>query len=91
MRADVGPVDQDRVSVESGLSGISAGLVEAGNRLASRTSDRTLLGETFDAAEQNRSWSLRAAWVPASNDWRARLRTAIGTCSRIISPSRRAN
>ncbi len=72
MRADIVPADQDRISLESGLSGIGAGLVEAGNRLASQTSDRALLGETFDAAEQDRSWSLRAL-LPAANDWRARL------------------
>jgi len=72
MRADIVPVDQDRVSLESGLSGIGAGLVEAGNRIARQTSNRELPGETFDAAEQDRSWSLRAL-LPASNDWRARL------------------
>jgi tetratricopeptide (TPR) repeat protein len=72
MRADVVPADQDRISLESGLSRVGAGLVEAGNRLARQTSDHALLGETFDAAEQDRSWSLRAL-LPASNDWRARL------------------
>jgi CHAT domain-containing protein/tetratricopeptide (TPR) repeat protein len=72
MRADIVPADQDRISLESGLSRVGAGLVEAGNRLALETSNRALLGETFDAAEQNRSWSLRAL-LPASNDWRARL------------------
>jgi CHAT domain-containing protein/tetratricopeptide (TPR) repeat protein len=73
MRADIVPADQDRISLESsGLSRIGAGLIEAGNRLARQTSDRVLLGETFDAAEEDRSWSLRAL-VPASNDWRARL------------------
>ncbi len=72
MRADIVPADQDRISLQSNLSRIGAGLVEAGNRLASQTSDRMLLGETFDAAEQDRSWSLRAL-LPASNDWRARL------------------
>ncbi len=72
MRADIVPADQDRISLESGLSQVGAGLVEAGNRLARQTSDRALLRETFDAAEQDRSWSLRAL-LPASNDWRARL------------------
>ena len=72
MRADIVPADQDRISLESGLSPIGAGLVEAGNRLARETSDLALLAETFDAAEQDRSWSLRAL-LPASNDWRARL------------------
>jgi len=72
MRADVIPADQDRISLQNGLSGISAGLIEAGNLLARQTADRALLRETFDAAEQDRSWSLRAL-LPASNDWRARL------------------
>jgi CHAT domain-containing protein/tetratricopeptide (TPR) repeat protein len=72
MRADVVPADQDRVSMENGLSRIGAGLVDAGNRLAQTTSDHTILKATFDAAEQDRLWSLRAL-VPASNDWRTRL------------------
>ncbi len=72
MRADIVPADQDRISLAGGLSKIADGLVEAGNRLALQTSDRALLAETFDAAEQDRSWSLRAL-LPASNDWRARL------------------
>lgn len=72
VRADIVPADQDRISLESGLSHIGDGLVEAGNRLVRQTSDRALLSETFDAAEQNRSWSLRAL-LPASSDWRARL------------------
>ncbi len=71
-RVDIVPADQDRISQASGLSRAGAGLVEAGNRLALQTSDRALLGETFDAAEQDRSWSLRAL-LPASNDWRAHL------------------
>jgi CHAT domain-containing protein len=37
-----------------------------------QASDPALLDETFDAAEQDRSWSLRAM-LPVSNDWRARL------------------
>lgn len=72
MRAEIVPADDDRVSLESALSRVSAGFVEAGNRLARRTSDRALLKETFDAAEQDRIWSLRAL-VPAADDWRARL------------------
>ena len=72
LRADIVPADQDRVSLESGLSPVEAGLVESGNRLALRTSDPALVRDTFDAAEQNRLWSLRAL-VPASNDWRTRL------------------
>ena len=72
MRADIVPADQDRVALEGGLSRVAAGLVDAGNRLAQKTSDATLLRETFDAAEQDRLWSLRAL-VPAPNDWRTRL------------------
>ena len=72
MRADVVPADQDRVTLEGGLTRVAAGLVNAGNRLAQQTSDATLLRETFDAAEQDRLWSLRAL-VPAPNDWRTRL------------------
>jgi CHAT domain-containing protein len=72
MRADIVPADQDRVTLEGSLSRVAAGLVDAGNRLAERTSDRALLRETFDAAEQDRLWSLRAL-VPSPNDWRTRL------------------
>lgn len=73
MRADIVPADQDRISLESsGLSRVGAGLVEAANRLARQTSSRALLREAFDAAEEDRSWSLRAL-LPSSNDWRAHL------------------
>lgn len=72
MRADIVPADQDRIALEGGLSRIAAGLVESGNRLVQQTSDSALLRETFDEAEQDRVWSLRAL-VPASNDWRSRL------------------
>jgi tetratricopeptide (TPR) repeat protein len=72
MRADIVPADQDRVALESGLSSVIEGLVEAGNRLAQSTGNRRILRETFDAAEQDRMWSLRAL-VPSPNDWRSRL------------------
>ncbi|MDQ1472941.1 MAG: hypothetical protein QOJ99_4421, partial [Bryobacterales bacterium] len=72
MRADIVPADQDRVALESGLSDMYEGLVDAGNRLARQTGDRTTLQETFDAAEQDRLWSLRAL-VPSPNDWRTKL------------------
>lgn len=72
MRADIVPVDQDRVALENGLSRIAEGLVETGNRLARRGADRRLLRETFDTAEQDRLWSLRTL-VPEANDWRTRL------------------
>lgn len=72
MRADIVPADQDRVSLESGLSAVIEGLVTAGNRLARQTGDNRLLRETFDAAEQDRIWSLRAV-MPSPDDWRGRL------------------
>jgi CHAT domain-containing protein len=72
MRADIVPADQDRIKLESGLSMVLQGLVDAGNRLARQTGDRAVLEETFDAAEQDRLWSLRAL-VPSPNDWRSRL------------------
>jgi tetratricopeptide (TPR) repeat protein len=74
MRADIVPADQDRVTLEGSLSRVAAGLVDAGNRLAVKTANVALLRETFDAAEQDRLWSLRAL-VPAPNDWRTRLPT----------------
>ena len=54
------------------MNRVDAGLVEAGNQLASRSADGRLLDETFAAAEQDRLWSLRAI-VPEPNDWRTRL------------------
>jgi len=72
MRADIVPADRDRTALESGLSRVAAGRVDAGNRLAQQTSDKAFLREAFDAAEQDRLWSLRAL-VPSPNDWRARL------------------
>ena len=75
MRADIVPADQDRIALENGLSRVAAGLVDAGNRLAQQTSDPALLRETFDEAEQDRLWSLRAL-VPAPDDWRTRLPNA---------------
>jgi tetratricopeptide (TPR) repeat protein len=73
LRADVVPADSDRVAMESGgFSRVPAGLVEAGNRLGRETGDPKYLEETFDAAEQDRLWSLRVL-VPSQNDWRTRL------------------
>ena len=72
MRADMVPADQDRVTLESGLSEVVEGLVDAGNRVVRKTGDRGVLKETFEAAEQDHLWSLRAL-IPATNDWRARL------------------
>ena len=72
MRADMVPADEDRVAFESALSVILEGFIESGNRLASQTGDRATLEATFDAAEQDRLWSLRAL-IPAANDWRTKL------------------
>ena len=73
MRADIVPADQDRVTLESSdLSSVLEGLVDAGNRQARKANDPKVLRETFDAAEQDRMWSLRAL-VPSPNDWRSRL------------------
>ena len=72
MRIDIVPADQDRVSLENYVNRIFEGLVDAGNQAASATGDKALLAETFDAAEQDRLWSLRAL-VPEANDWRSHL------------------
>lgn len=72
MRADIVPADQDRIALESRVSRVFEGLVDAGNRLAITSSDKAVLAETFDAAEQGRLWSLRSL-VPAADDWRSRL------------------
>jgi len=72
MRLEMVPADQDRVRFESGLGDVMEGLVDAGNRVARQTGDAAVLRETFDAAEQDRLWSLRLL-VPTPNDWRARL------------------
>ncbi len=72
VRADMVPADQDRVTLSAGLGGLMEGLVHSGNLLATRGNDDSLLRETFDAAEQDRLWSLRAL-VPNGDDWRTRL------------------
>lgn len=72
MRADVVPVDHNRIALETGLSLVMEGLVDAGNRVARESGDRTILKETFDAAERDRLWSLQAL-VPSTGDWRTRL------------------
>ena len=73
MRSDVVPADADRVASENrSFSRVSAGLVEAGNRLHQDTGDRKYIDETFEAAEQGRMWSLREL-VPSGHDWRSRL------------------
>ncbi len=64
MRAGIVPVDEDRIGVENRINGIFRGLVAAGNRLSAETHDKALLSETFDAAEQDRLWSLRSLIGP---------------------------
>ena len=71
MRADMVPADQDRVSMEQ-MGDIFEGFVDAGNQLALSNRDKTVLAETFDVAEMDRMWSLRAL-IPEANDWRSRL------------------
>jgi CHAT domain-containing protein/tetratricopeptide (TPR) repeat protein len=75
LREEMVPSDQDRVSLENGLGDVLDGLVEAGNRLAESSHSEGLAEETFDAAEQDRVWSLRAL-VPGDGDWRSRLPAA---------------
>jgi tetratricopeptide (TPR) repeat protein len=72
LRADMIPADQDRISMEGGIREVLDGLVDAGNTMASSTGDARLLAETFDAAEQDRAWSLRAL-IPSGGDWRSKL------------------
>jgi CHAT domain-containing protein/tetratricopeptide (TPR) repeat protein len=72
MRADIVPADEDRVTLEAGLGRIAAGIVNADNQIALRSGDRARLAESFDIAEQDRQWSLRAL-VPTPDDWRTRL------------------
>jgi tetratricopeptide (TPR) repeat protein len=72
LRADMVPADTDRVAFESGLSLVYEGLVETGNLLSRQIGQADLLEATFDAAEQDRLWSLRAL-VPSPSDWRTKL------------------
>ena len=72
LKADMVPADQDRIALESGIGAVLDGLVDAGNTVAARTGDIRLLAETFDAAEQDRAWSLRAL-IPSEGDWRSRV------------------
>ena len=72
MRADIVPADEDRVTLEAGLGRIAAGIVNADNQIALKSGDRARLENSFDIAEQDRQWSLRAI-VPAADDWRTRL------------------
>ena len=73
LRADVLPADQDRIAFESSLGQVLAGMVDAGNRMALHQSkSQTLIQESFDIAEQDRLWSLRAL-VPSADDWRGHL------------------
>jgi hypothetical protein len=52
--------DAARIGAEGWLEKVHSALIEAGNRLYFESGDRTLVRETFEAAEENRSSSLRA-------------------------------
>jgi CHAT domain-containing protein len=73
LRLEMIPADQDRVAMQSGIAPMLEGIVDAGNRLALRSGNRSVLEETFDAAEQDRVWSLRALMPAGTADWRDRL------------------
>ncbi len=70
----IGVIDSDtnRMTSESGLSGLYAAFIETGNQLYLQTHNPALVHETFEAAEENRAASLRAM-APQPNDWRSRL------------------
>ena len=53
------PYDAARTGAEGMLDQVYSALVEAGNRLYLETGDSALIGETFEAAEENRAGSLR--------------------------------
>ncbi len=53
------PDDASHVGAEGLLDRIYSGLVEAGNRLYLESGDPALVRETFEAAEENRAFSLR--------------------------------
>ena len=53
------PYDAARTGAEGMLDQVYSALVEAGNRLYLETGDAALIGETFEAAEENRAGSLR--------------------------------
>ncbi len=53
------PYDAARTGAEGMLDRVYSALVEAGNRLYLKTRDPALVGEMFEAAEENRAGSLR--------------------------------
>lgn len=71
-RPEVLPADPLRVSSETGLQEVYASLVEAGNRLYFLRGEPTLARETFEAAEENRAYSLRML-VAEPQEWRDKL------------------
>ncbi len=65
--------DANRTSSEAELANeLYDKLILAGNRLYLANRDEPLIRETFEAAEENRSASLRAL-LPRKNDWRTKL------------------
>jgi CHAT domain-containing protein len=71
-RPEVLPADPVRVSLEAGLQEIYSSFIEAGNRLYFSGGDRGLVRETFEVAEENRAYSLRAL-MAAPEEWRQEL------------------
>ena len=58
-RWSIPPDDASRIGAEGWLQVVHSAMVEAGNRLYLQTGDAALIGETFEAAEENRASSLR--------------------------------
>ena len=59
-RWSIPPDDASRIGAEGWLEEVHSAMVEAGNRLYLQTGEAALIGETFEAAEENRAASLRA-------------------------------
>jgi len=71
-RPEVLPADPIRVSLEAGLQEVYSSFIEAGNRLYFLRGDPALARETFEAAEENRAYSLRML-MAEPEEWREKL------------------
>jgi CHAT domain-containing protein len=71
-RPEVLPADPVRVSLEAGLQEVYSSFIDAGNRLYFAAGDRQRVRETFEVAEENRAYSLRAL-MAAPEEWRQEL------------------
>ncbi len=71
-RPEVLPSDPVRISLEAGLQEVYSSFIEAGNRLYFAGGDPRLMQETFEAAEENRAYSLRAL-IAAPGEWHEKL------------------